>query len=330
LVSHKSNLLVENIVFSNSKVPDLNWAWIRYEEWTLTVENCTFKNNENGILWWTTLIWHWRVWINNSTFIDNWKDGTWYTHSIYIWEMSYFEIINSTVSWTSVGHHVKSRARNTRIINNILDDDWKNASYNIDLPNWWEALIKWNKIIQSEQSTNRTMIAYSAEKNIPNPWKLLIEDNEFISYWNRSTWIKNHRNNEVILKNNTFINVVTKYLWNNFIEKDDSVNSINENTDIKKVDDNKAEILERNKKVINIIKTRAKIQKMSKWDLYITIIDKNIIKIWYNVRTIKTILEKINSLEKKYKSKNFHKYDNVLIILEYYQLKLEYNLMFSV
>lgn len=56
--------------------------------------------------------------------------------------MDYFEIKNSTVSGTSVGHHIKSRARNNVIENNILDDAGKDSSYNIDLPNGGQALVK--------------------------------------------------------------------------------------------------------------------------------------------------------------------------------------------
>lgn len=216
IVNNTSNLYIENIIFSDSKVPDKNWAWIRQESWTLTVKNSTFKNNENWILSSANDEWKWKIWVSDSSFFNNWKNWIWKTHSLYIWEIEYFEITNSVIKWTNVWHHVKSRARNNLIENNILDDDWENTSYNIDLPNWWNWVIKWNTIIQSQNSPNRIMISYSAEKNKPNSWELLIENNYFESKWDKlSIWVNNFKTNKVILRNNTFKNVTHEYKWDN-------------------------------------------------------------------------------------------------------------------
>ena len=45
-----SNTVVENIEFLNAKVVDKNGAGIRQEGANLTVRNCYFHDNENGIL----------------------------------------------------------------------------------------------------------------------------------------------------------------------------------------------------------------------------------------------------------------------------------------
>ena len=45
-----NNVLVENIEFSEAKVPDKNGAGIRQEGNHLTVKNCFFHHNQNGIL----------------------------------------------------------------------------------------------------------------------------------------------------------------------------------------------------------------------------------------------------------------------------------------
>jgi len=56
--------------------------------------------------------------------------------------MDYVEIKNSVVRGTSVGHHIKSRARMSIIENNLLDDGLQDASYNIDLPNGGDGIIR--------------------------------------------------------------------------------------------------------------------------------------------------------------------------------------------
>lgn len=229
-VSFKSNLLVKNIIFSDSDVPDKNGAWIRYEWGTLTIVESTFKNNENGILGWATDIGKGKIWIQNSKFLNNGKNGTGYTHAIYIGEIDYFEIKDSTVSGTAVGHHVKSRARKNVIENNILDDAGKDSSYNIDLPNGGEWLIKGNTIIQSIASPNRTMVSYSAEKNPPNAGKLIVENNTFTSEGTTAIWVKNFKDNQVILRNNTFNNVSTPYTGNNITVENTATTSSTTNT----------------------------------------------------------------------------------------------------
>lgn len=141
-VSYRSNLLVKNIIFSDAEVPDKNGAGIRYEGGTLTVVDSRFENNENGILGGATDVGKGKIWILNSKFLNNGRNGTGYTHSVYIGEIDFFEIRNSTVRSTAVGHHVKSRARSNVIENNLLDDADKDASYNIDLPNGGEAVVR--------------------------------------------------------------------------------------------------------------------------------------------------------------------------------------------
>lgn len=223
LVSHTANIYLENIIFSDSSVPDLNGAGIRYEWGTMTIVGCIFQNNENGILGGVTPVWKGKIWIHNSRFLDNGRHGTGFTHAIYIGEMDYVEIKNSVVSGTSVGHHIKSRARMSVIENNLLDDGLQDASYNIDLPNGGDGIIRGNTIIQSVFSPNRTMVSYCAEKNPPNPGTLIVENNIFESFGNTAIGVKNFRNNQVILRNNTFKNVSTKFTGANVTEENSAL-----------------------------------------------------------------------------------------------------------
>jgi len=45
-----NDTVVENIEFSGAAVPDANGAGIRFEGVNLTVRNCYFHHNQNGIL----------------------------------------------------------------------------------------------------------------------------------------------------------------------------------------------------------------------------------------------------------------------------------------
>lgn len=203
-MSYKSNLYLQNILFSNSEVPDRNGAGIRYEGGTMTIVNTVFQNNENGILGVDTAPGKGKIWISDSGFFNNGRNATGYTHSIYIGEMDFFSIKNSIVSGTAVGHHVKSRARTTLIENNLLDDAGKDASYNIDLPNGGNATVRGNTIIQSRLSPNRTLLSYSAEKNPTNPGTLTVDNNTFKSEGGNATGIYNFKTNSVVLSKNYF------------------------------------------------------------------------------------------------------------------------------
>jgi hypothetical protein len=63
-----------------------------------------------------------------------------------------------------VGHLVKSRARETTLIGNRLDDGAAGeASYEVDLPNGGIALLQGNTIVQSPLTQNAVMVSYGAE-----------------------------------------------------------------------------------------------------------------------------------------------------------------------
>lgn len=74
------------------------------------------------------------------------------------------------------------------------------------------------------------MVSYSAEKNPPNPGKLTVENNTFESLGATAIGVKNFRDNAVILRNNSFKNVSTKYSGNHITEDNSSTVSIQTTT----------------------------------------------------------------------------------------------------
>lgn len=151
---------VENIEFSGAKVADGNGAGIRQEGAGLTLRNCRFHDNENGIL---TGAGKGGILIEYCEFASN-GAGDGYTHNMYIGEVESFTLRHCYSHLAKVGHNVKSRAaRNLILYNRIMDEADGTSSYDIDLPNGGVAVILGNVVQQGPKTENPTVIAYGAE-----------------------------------------------------------------------------------------------------------------------------------------------------------------------
>ncbi len=160
-----ANTTIENIEFSGATVPDQNGAGIRQEGPGLTVRNCYFHDNENGIL--TGASPRSDIVIENSEFARNgFGDGQ--THNIYIGNVRSLTLRYSYSHLANVGHLVKSRAQTNYILYNRLTDETGTASYEIDLPDGGRSYIIGNLIQQSPTTDNDTIISY-AEEGGKNP-----------------------------------------------------------------------------------------------------------------------------------------------------------------
>jgi hypothetical protein len=152
---------IEGVEFSGAKVPDQNGAGIRLEGAGLTVRDCYFSHNENGIL--TGRAPDSDVVVEHSEFTHNgFGDG--YSHNLYIGRVRSFTLRHSYVHHAIVGHNVKSRAgRNEIRYNRIMDEKDGRSSYAIDLPNGGLAFVVGNVIQQGPRTENSTIISYGAE-----------------------------------------------------------------------------------------------------------------------------------------------------------------------
>ena len=153
------NTTIENIEFSGAKVADRNGAGIRLDSGNLTVRNCSFHDNENGILGG----FYGRVLIEHSEFYNNgYGDG--YSHNIYINAgVAEFTLRYSVSRRARVGHLVKSRAATNYILYNRLTQQDGTGSYEIDLPNGGAACVIGNVIQQGETTQNRGMLTFGLE-----------------------------------------------------------------------------------------------------------------------------------------------------------------------
>jgi parallel beta helix pectate lyase-like protein len=161
-----SDVTVEGVEFSGAKVPDGNGAGIRFEGAGLTVRDCYFHHNQNGIL--TSPNPASEVVVEHSEFAHN-GAGDGLTHNIYIGRIGSFTLRFSYVHHSIVGHNVKSRAlKNYVTYNRIMDESDGRSSYTIDLPNGGLSFVIGNLIQQGPATENFTIVSYGAE-GLQNP-----------------------------------------------------------------------------------------------------------------------------------------------------------------
>ena len=143
-----SNTTVENIEFTGASVPDHNGAAIRQEGPGLTVRNCYFHNNEEGILAADNAAS--KILIEYSEFgYNGYGDGQ--THNIYINTVAKFTLQYSYSHHAVVGHLVKSRAvENDILYNRLSSEATGTTSYEFDLPNGGKSFIIGNVIERAQ------------------------------------------------------------------------------------------------------------------------------------------------------------------------------------
>jgi hypothetical protein len=162
LVVRDGAVLIENIEFRGARASDANGAGIRFEKGRLTVRACTFADNENGIL--TGNDRDAELLIQDSVFSDAPRVVGGLAHLLYVGRIASLSVSGSRFHRGFEGHLLKSRARENRIIANLLvDGDAGGASYEIDLPNAGRAWLVGNIIGQSPATQNRVVVSYGAE-----------------------------------------------------------------------------------------------------------------------------------------------------------------------
>lgn len=197
------NTTVERIRFTKAAVADKNGAGIRVTKGSLTVRNAVFEDNENGIL--TGVGPGKSVTIESSRFERNGKCEPDCAHGIYIGAIERLTVRNSTFRGQKIGHHIKSRAQNTTITGNTIQDGTDGtASYLIDIPNAGNALIAKNKLQKGVHSDNQTIAIAFGLEGVKNPTKSVkIEDNEFRSDIAKAVnFVRNPTIHEVTLTRN--------------------------------------------------------------------------------------------------------------------------------
>ncbi len=163
-----NNVIVENIEFSGASVPDQNGAGIRAEGADLTVRNCYFHDNQDGILESNVAGSH--ILIEFSEFDHN-GFSTGQAHNLYIGHAAELIFRFNYSHNAKVGHLLKSRAAvNWILYNRLTGETPGNDSYEINLPNGGTSWVVGNLVEQNKNTGNSTMLSYLEEGlNALNP-----------------------------------------------------------------------------------------------------------------------------------------------------------------
>jgi hypothetical protein len=151
------DLVVENVTFAGAKSWDRNGAGIRHEGRNLTVVNCRFLGNEDGIL--STGDKNVVITIERSLFRDSgFGDGQ--SHAIYVDGAALVDVKDSKFVSTRIGHHLKSLAQKTVVRNTTFDDGHGRGSYAIDASRGGALVVENSVFIQASDAENYSVINY--------------------------------------------------------------------------------------------------------------------------------------------------------------------------
>jgi hypothetical protein len=166
-----TNVSITGFNFLGGKIPNSegsNGAGIRYQAGNLTITNCYFAHNQDGLLGAADP--SGSITIINSEFADNGVvhgPSAGYEHNIYAGVVALLDIEGSWFHNAYVGHEIKSRALATTINNTrITDGPTGTASYSIDLPNGGVVSLANDQIEKGPMAENEVMISYGEEGNI--------------------------------------------------------------------------------------------------------------------------------------------------------------------
>ena len=182
-ITRGQDITVRNITFTAAHAGAHNGSGIRAEGTNLTVEASRFIANEDGILAADNPAS--TITIRNSYFSGNGNCIAACAHGIYITHIALLRVENSEFIGQHVGHHIKSRAARTEIVNNkVQDGPDGSSSYLVDLPNGGSAVISGNKFEKGALSQNRSaaiVIGAEQDKGLNPAGEITIEDNSFVN-----------------------------------------------------------------------------------------------------------------------------------------------------
>lgn len=198
-----SDITIRNLTFARAAVPDRNGAGIRVEGRNLTVEHSRFIDNENGIL--AGSIGSSTIRITDSEFRGNGKCEPQCAHGIYVNAIDLLDIERSRFANQHVGHHIKSRASRTVLIDNdVADGPEGDSSYLVDISNGGDLLMQGNRLEKGPKSSNvTTAVAIGAEGVTHPTHELIIRDNAFTSDLPEPTvFVRNRTTTPALLSDN--------------------------------------------------------------------------------------------------------------------------------
>lgn len=195
---------------------DKNAAGLRHQGKDLVVRDCSFHDNENGILGSPTASGKdapgtGSVLIENSEFSANgYGDGQ--SHNIYLGKYLTFTMKGSYSHDAVVGHLLKSRALTNIVASNRFDDGTSDAvSYEVSFPDAGRAYVVGNVIVQSNAGGNNSVIIdYGSEPQKNPDLPLFVVNNTIVNNrTNGATFVKNYTATPSVIQNDIFVGAGT-------------------------------------------------------------------------------------------------------------------------
>ncbi len=204
LIVQGDNLTLRNLTLTRARVPDGNGAGIRGESPNLTVDGVRFVNNQNGILDASpdsTLV------VRNSLFDRNGacSEGQGCAHGIYVGGLKRLTVENSRFTGTKEGHHIKSRAARTEVIDSTIEDGPDGtASYLIDISNGGAVVLRGNTMEKGPHAQNHSAAVAIGAEGVTQPTpEITVENNSFRNDMEVPTvFVNNLTATEAVLRNN--------------------------------------------------------------------------------------------------------------------------------
>ncbi|MGH9469038.1 MAG: choice-of-anchor Q domain-containing protein [Terriglobia bacterium] len=183
--------VVKNVEFSGATLSNddgANGAGIRIDGVNMTIINCYFHNNQDGILEsnvaGSNIVIEFSEFAHNGVGDPTLTEGYGQTHNLYIGHAASLLFAFNYSHDANVGHLLKSRAAVNYILYNRLTGENGTDSYEIDLPNGGTSYVIGNLVQKGPNSQNHSaMLTYMEEgANPSNPGSdLYVVNNDFVN-----------------------------------------------------------------------------------------------------------------------------------------------------
>jgi MYXO-CTERM domain-containing protein len=194
---------IERIEFSGARVPDRNGAGIRLEAPGLTVRDCYFHDNENGILTGADAT---SDVVFEATEFNHNGAGDGQSHNFYVGAVRSLTVRGCYTHDAVVGHLVKSRAAANYLLYNRITGEAGTDSYEVDLPNGGLAVLVGNVIQQGAATQNPFLVSFAAEGATHADQRFYMVNNTLVNDRSSGTFVRIGGTPSVaVLTNNLFV-----------------------------------------------------------------------------------------------------------------------------
>jgi hypothetical protein len=201
------NATIESFEFSGAAISQAdgnNGAGIRHGGVNLTVIDCYFHDNQDGILGSPPSAGSGSVTIQTSELYNN-GAGDGFSHNMYLGDYGTVTVIGSYSHHANVGHLLKSRGYvNNIMYNALLDESGGTASYEIDLPQGGTSTIIGNFIEQSAASMNPLIITSGEETPLNPTQQIYLVNNTIVNDLSSGTFTSFVAGTTSLVENNIF------------------------------------------------------------------------------------------------------------------------------